>query len=84
MLGYGVQIYCDFSGYSDMAIGCARIMGFRFPDNFQMPYSATTITEFWRRWHITLSTWLRDYIFFRWSWRQEPIATPLFARRSTL
>ena len=63
MLGYGVQIYCDFSGYSDMAIGCARIMGFRFPDNFQMPYSATTITEFWRRWHITLSTWLRDYIF---------------------
>jgi alginate O-acetyltransferase complex protein AlgI len=63
MLGYGIQIYCDFSGYSDMAIGCARIMGFRFPNNFQMPYSATTITEFWRRWHITLSTWFRDYIF---------------------
>jgi alginate O-acetyltransferase complex protein AlgI len=62
-MGYAVQIYCDFSGYSDMAIGCARMMGFRFLDNFQMPYSATTITEFWRRWHISLSTWLRDYLY---------------------
>jgi alginate O-acetyltransferase complex protein AlgI len=62
-LGYTVQIYCDFSGYSDMAIGCARMMGYRFLDNFQMPYSAANITEFWRRWHISLSTWLRDYLY---------------------
>jgi D-alanyl-lipoteichoic acid acyltransferase DltB (MBOAT superfamily) len=62
-LGYAVQIYCDFSGYSDMAIGSARMMGFRFMENFQMPYSAVTITEFWRRWHISLSTWLRDYLY---------------------
>ena len=62
-LGYSVQIYCDFSGYSDMAIGCARMMGFRFMENFQMPYSSVTITEFWRRWHISLSTWLRDYLY---------------------
>jgi alginate O-acetyltransferase complex protein AlgI len=63
ILGYAVQIYCDFSGYTDMAIGCARMLGFRFPENFQMPYSALTITEFWRRWHISLSSWLRDYIY---------------------
>jgi alginate O-acetyltransferase complex protein AlgI len=62
-LGYTVQIYCDFSGYSDMAIGSARMMGFRFMENFQMPYSSVTITEFWRRWHISLSTWLRDYLY---------------------
>jgi alginate O-acetyltransferase complex protein AlgI len=62
-MGYAVQIYCDFSGYSDMAIGTARMMGFRFMENFQMPYSAVTITEFWRRWHISLSTWLRDYLY---------------------
>ncbi len=63
VLGYAVQIYCDFSGYSDMAIGCARMMGFRFMENFQMPYSAVSITEFWRRWHISLSTWFRDYLY---------------------
>ena len=63
VLGYAIQIYCDFSGYSDMAIGCARMMGFRFMENFQMPYSAVTITDFWRRWHISLSTWLRDYLY---------------------
>jgi D-alanyl-lipoteichoic acid acyltransferase DltB (MBOAT superfamily) len=63
LLGYTVQIYCDFSGYSDMAIGCARMMGFRFMENFQMPYSAVNITEFWRRWHISLSTWFRDYLY---------------------
>jgi alginate O-acetyltransferase complex protein AlgI len=62
-LGYTVQIYCDFSGYTDMAIGCARILGFKFPDNFKMPYSSGNITEFWRRWHITLSQWFRDYLF---------------------
>src|SRR5205823_1422182 len=63
VLGYAVQIYCDFSGYSDMAIGCALILGFKFPENFQMPYSSRSITEFWRRWHITLSSWFRDYVF---------------------
>jgi len=62
-IGYGIQIYCDFSGYSDMAIGCARMMGFRFMENFQMPYSSTNITEFWRRWHISLSSWFRDYLY---------------------
>jgi alginate O-acetyltransferase complex protein AlgI len=63
VLGYTVQIYCDFSGYTDMAIGCGRMLGFRFPENFKMPYSAANITEFWRRWHITLSQWFRDYLF---------------------
>jgi alginate O-acetyltransferase complex protein AlgI len=63
MLGYTVQIYADFSGYSDMAVGCARLMGFRFPQNFLMPYSAVNIAEFWRRWHVTLSSWFRDYVF---------------------
>ncbi len=62
-MGYAVQIYCDFSGYSDMAIGCALILGIKVPENFQMPYSSVTITEFWRRWHITLSAWFRDYVF---------------------
>ena len=63
VLGYAVQIYCDFSGYSDMAIGCARMMGFRFMENFQMPYSSLSITEFWRRWHISLSSWYRDFLY---------------------
>ena len=62
-IGFGVQIYCDFSGYSDMAIACARMMGYEFPLNFRMPYSSANITEFWRRWHISLSTWLRDYLY---------------------
>lgn len=61
--GYALQIYCDFSGYSDMAIGIALLLGFRFPKNFDAPYKAATITEFWRRWHISLSTWLRDYLY---------------------
>lgn len=60
---YGVQIYCDFSGYSDMAIGLALLLGFRLPQNFRSPYQATSITEFWRRWHISLSSWLRDYLY---------------------
>lgn len=60
---YAVQIYCDFSGYSDMAIGCARTLGFELPVNFRMPYFSRNITEFWRRWHISLSTWLRDYLY---------------------
>lgn len=61
--GYALQIYCDFSGYSDMAIGIALLLGFTFPINFDSPYQSRTITEFWRRWHISLSSWLRDYLY---------------------
>ena len=61
--GYGLQIYCDFSGYSDMAIGLALLMGFKFNINFNSPYKSLSVTEFWRRWHISLSTWLRDYLY---------------------
>ncbi|MDZ7764050.1 MAG: MBOAT family O-acyltransferase [Melioribacteraceae bacterium] len=61
--GYLVQIYCDFSGYSDMAIGLALLLGFKLPLNFNAPYKAKSITEFWQRWHISLSTWLRDYLY---------------------
>lgn len=61
--GYTMQIYCDFSGYSDMAIGLALIMGFRLNENFNFPYKSRNLTEFWHRWHISLSTWLRDYIY---------------------
>jgi D-alanyl-lipoteichoic acid acyltransferase DltB (MBOAT superfamily) len=60
---YTLQIFCDFSGYTDMAIGLAAIMGFRLCENFNSPYKASNITDFWRRWHISLSTWLRDYIY---------------------
>jgi alginate O-acetyltransferase complex protein AlgI len=63
LIGYTVQIYTDFSGYSDMAIGCARLMGHKLPQNFLMPYSSVNIAEFWRRWHVTMSTWFRDYVF---------------------
>lgn len=61
--GYTLQIYCDFSGYSDMAIGLALFLGFRFRKNFDVPFNSATITEFWRRWHISLSSWLRDYLY---------------------
>lgn len=61
--GYALQIYCDFSGYSDMAIGIALLLGFRFNINFNSPYQSATITEFWRRWHISLSSWLKDYLY---------------------
>jgi alginate O-acetyltransferase complex protein AlgI len=63
VLAYSIQIYCDFSGYSDMAIGTARMIGYDLPENFKMPYISTSITEFWRRWHMTLSAWLRDYLY---------------------
>jgi len=61
--GYAIQIYCDFSGYSDIAVGIALLMGFKFPENFHFPYKAVTITDFWHRWHISLSSWLRDYLY---------------------
>ncbi len=60
---YAVQIYCDFSAYSDIAVGCAMLLGFTFPFNFNAPYFASTLQDFWRRWHISLSTWLRDYLY---------------------
>ena len=63
ILGYTMQIYCDFSGYSDMAIGIALIMGFRLGINFNSPYQSSNLTDFWRRWHISLSSWLRDYVY---------------------
>jgi D-alanyl-lipoteichoic acid acyltransferase DltB (MBOAT superfamily) len=61
--GYAIQIYCDFSGYSDIAIGIAALLGYRFLPNFDQPYRAASLREFWRRWHISLSTWLRDYLY---------------------
>jgi D-alanyl-lipoteichoic acid acyltransferase DltB (MBOAT superfamily) len=67
MLGavaFGIQIYCDFSGYSDIAIGAAAIFGFKIPLNFNKPFFATSPTNFWKRWHISLSTWVRDYLYF--------------------
>lgn len=63
VVAYSLQIYCDFSGYSDIAIGVSKIIGFDLPENFNMPYLATSVTDFWRRWHITLSRWLRDYLY---------------------
>lgn len=62
-ISYSIQIYFDFSGYSDMAIGCAKCLGYDFKRNFNLPYISQDVTEFWRRWHISLSTWLREYIY---------------------
>ena len=61
--GYSIQIYCDFSGYTDIAIGVGLLLGFRLPLNFNSPYKAKNISDFWRRWHISLSSWLRDYLY---------------------
>ena len=63
MWGYAVVIYADFSGYTDIAIGIAKLLGFQFPQNFNRPYSARSLQDFWRRWHMTLSRWLRDYLY---------------------
>ena len=62
-MGFFLQIYFDFSGYSDMAIGLGRILGFHFPENFRYPYCSHSVTEFWRRWHISLGAWFRDYVY---------------------
>ena len=61
---YSIQIYCDFSGYSDMAVGCAKCLGYDLPRNFNLPYISKNVTEFWKRWHISLSTWLMEYLYF--------------------
>jgi D-alanyl-lipoteichoic acid acyltransferase DltB (MBOAT superfamily) len=63
VLGYAIQIYCDFSGYTDMAIATAGLLGYQLPVNFRFPYFAANISDFWHRWHISLSTWLRDYLY---------------------
>ena len=63
IIGYSVQIYCDFSAYADIAIGISLLLGFKLPDNFDAPYTAASVQEFWRRWHMTLSRWLRDYLY---------------------
>jgi alginate O-acetyltransferase complex protein AlgI len=63
VLAYTVQIYCDFSGYSDLALGCAHLLDYRLAKNFNLPYLSLNVSEFWRRWHISLSSWLRDYLF---------------------
>ena len=63
VLFYAIQIYCDFSGYTDMAIAAARLLGYQLPNNFQFPYFAWNVSDFWRRWHISLSSWLRDYLY---------------------
>src|SRR5690606_22546526 len=63
LLAYTFQIYYDFSGYSDMAIGIGKMIGFNFLENFNYPYISKSITEFWRRWHISLSSWFRDYVY---------------------
>jgi D-alanyl-lipoteichoic acid acyltransferase DltB (MBOAT superfamily) len=63
IIGYAVQIYCDFSAYADIAIGISLLLGFELPDNFNAPYTAISVQDFWRRWHMTLSRWLRDYLY---------------------
>ena len=63
LAAYGFQIYFDFSGYSDMAIGLGRIFGFRFNENFDHPYCADSVGTFWRRWHMSLTSWFRDYLY---------------------
>ena len=81
------QIYCDFSGYSDIAIGTARVMGFELRENFQRPYFSKSIREFWQRWHITLSTWFRDYVYIpvggnrvvKWKWYYNILITFLLS-----
>ncbi len=82
--GYAVQIYCDFSGYTDMAIGLAALLGYFFPPNFNQPYRASSFQEFWRRWHISLSFWLRDYLYkpLGGSWHGE--ARTVFALMTTM
>ncbi len=78
--GYAVVIYCDFSGYSDIALGIAKWLGFNIPTNFLSPYQSKSITEFWRRWHISLSSWLRDYLYFPLGGnRKATFGTYLFA-----
>lgn len=72
-IAYAFQIYFDFSGYTDMAIGLAKMFGFDLVENFNYPYISTSITEFWRRWHITLGTWFRDYVFYKLEFKRRKV-----------
>jgi D-alanyl-lipoteichoic acid acyltransferase DltB (MBOAT superfamily) len=78
-VGYSVVIYCDFSGYSDMAIGVALLIGFKTPVNFDRPYISCSVTEFWKRWHITFSAWLRNYLYFSLGGSRFGLVRTLFA-----
>ena len=77
-IAFTLQIYFDFSGYSDMAIGLGKILGFSFPENFQYPYISGSITEFWRRWHISLGSWFRDYVYIPMGGNRVGIIRQLF------
>ncbi len=83
-LAFGLQIYFDFSGYSDMTIGLARILGIQLPENFASPYRASSIVDFWRRWHVTLSTWLRDYLYIPLGGNQHGATTKYAALAATM
>ena len=83
--GYAVQIYCDFSAYSDMAIGFAGLLGFRFPANFDQPYRASSLQDFWRRWHLSLSSWLKDYLYIGvFGGSRQSVARTCFALFTTM
>ena len=78
VFAFGFQVYFDFSGYSDMAIGIGKMFGFNFPINFNYPYIARSVQEFWRRWHITLSSWFRDYLYFSLGGNRKGVARTYF------
>ena len=82
--GYAVQIYADFSGYTDIAIGVALLLGFKFPQNFDAPYSALSLRDFWRRWHMTLSRWLRDYLYIPLGGSHHGVAGTMAALIATM
>ena len=82
--GYAIQIFCDFSGYTDIAIGCAILLGYQFPLNFRNPYLAVSIQDFWHRWHITLSTWLRDYLYIPMGGSRHGVYRTLFCLMTTM
>ncbi len=82
--GYAVQIYCDFSAYSDMAVGLAALLGYRFPHNFNQPYRAHSLQDFWRRWHISLSSWLRDYLYVSLGGSRHGLARLCLALMTTM
>ena len=82
--GYAVQIYCDFSAYTDMAIGLAALLGYRFPHNFNQPYRARSLQDFWRRWHISLSSWLRDYLYIPLGGSRHGLPRLTFALMTTM
>lgn len=83
-LCFGIQIYCDFSAYTDIAIGSAHLFGIRLPENFKTPYAATTPQDFWRRWHISLSTWLRDYLYIPLGGSKNGTGRMIFALMMTM